>query len=300
MSDQVTLANGDVVRLGRIKPLKVIDANGYRITVLQDGSQHVAPLFGAHFARARMAVQPPEVVDYASKAMPSLKRMYLNDRMGCCVISGKVHQLGLWSGNDSDSGGVVLATDQEIQEQYRGICGPGDNGCNIAAVLDVFKRRGLQASGKLYRIDGYVAVDWTNKLQVQVAILLFGSLTLGINLPSSWTQGGDGSTWDVTDSPITGGHDVCCTGYNHQGVVISTWGGLRTITWNAFLSRRWLEECFVELAPLWYGSDKLAPCGVDVVTLKADLEALGGGRTPPVPDLAATAARCPRPPTGTR
>jgi hypothetical protein len=243
------------------------------------------------------ATPPPPSVDYSAKAAASLRRMYLNDTVGDCVIAGKMHQLGVWSGNDAAPGGVVQATDQEVLSQYHTICGPGDNGCVITDVLDWFKARGLQAGGTKYTIDGYVAVDWTNKLEVQVALYLFGSLTIGINLPGTWTQGGDGSTWDATNSAIVGGHDVCCVGYNDRGVQIATWGGLRTITWAAFTSRRWIEECYAQLAPLWYGSDKLSPCGVDAAALAADLAKLGGGIIPPVPDPAPPIPPVPPAPT---
>lgn len=267
MADTVYLPDEKrTVRLGRIRPKVPPQALQLR-RYLKPG-----------------AVPPPASVDYATKAKPSISRMYLNDTYGDCVIAGKMHQLGVWSGNDTDSGGVVLATDREVSDQYFGICGPGDNGCVITDVLDYFQKRGLQAGGKTYTIDGYVAVDWTNKLEVQVALYLFGSLTLGINLPGQWTEGGDGSIWDVTNSRIVGGHDVCAVGYNDQGVQIATWGGLRTITWRAFTSRQWIEEVYAQLAPLWYGSDKLAPSGVDVATLKDDLSKLGSGVLPPIPD----------------
>jgi hypothetical protein len=262
----VTLGNGQTVRLGRKTPV----------------ARPQCPRFAAYFNPAEMKVAVPAAVDYYSKATASIKRMYLNDRYGDCVIAGKAHQLGIWSANDSDSPGVILATDQEIYNQYVNICGPNDEGCFIPDVLNYFKSKGLVAGGKAYKIDGYVEVDWTNKLEVQVAIFLFGSLTLGINLPSAWASGGDGSTWDVTNSSIIGGHDVCCVGYNEKGVQISTWGGIRTITWGAFTSKRWLEECYCELSPNWYGNDKMAPCGFDAKTLADDLAKLGGGVIPPL------------------
>lgn len=262
----VRLGDGRTVKLGRLRPRA-------RPQVLA---------FGRYFDPAA-ATPPPAKVDYSPKAMAALRRMYLNDTYGDCVIAGKMHQLGLWSGNDSDSGGVILATDQEVARQYFAICGPGDNGCYIPHVLNVMKERGLVAGGKSYTIDGYVSVNWTNRLEVQVAIYLFGSLTLGINLPAAWARGGDGSTWDATNTQIIGGHDVCAVGYDERGVQIATWGGLRTITWRAFTSTRWLEECYAQLAPAWYGNDKLAPSGVDAAALANDLAKLGGGDIPPLP-----------------
>jgi len=232
-----------------------------------------------HLSPGRMTAPPPDAVDYAARAMESLGRAYLNDREGDCVIAGKAHAVGVWTGNDSDSGGVAVGTDAEVHAQYQAWCGPGDNGCVITDVLDRMKGEGLTLGGRAHRIDGYVAVDWTNRQEVQVALYLFGALTLGVNLPNAWT-GSD--VWDVTTSPVVGGHDVTAVGYDARGVRVASWGRLYTITWAAMLSRTWVEECYALLSPDWYGSDRLAPCGLDAATLAADLAAVGGGQVPDV------------------
>lgn len=240
---------------------------------------------GAYFSPGRMTVPPPASINRRDKAAASIARMYLNDQLGDCVVAGKMHQMGVWSANDSDSGGTVLATDNEVRSQYQSICGPGDNGCVITDVLDHWRDKGLVAGNEVYKIDGYVSVDWTNKLKVQVAQYIFGATSIGINLPSAWTSA---AVWDVTNTSIVGGHDVTPIDYDDQGVYVSSWGRIYLITWAAFMSRRWLSEYYATLAPLWYGNDKLAPTGFDVTRLRADLEKFKGGGTPdldpPVPD----------------
>ena len=221
----------------------------------------------------------PESISRREKAALSIARMYRNDVQGCCVISGKAHNLGVWSANDSDSGGLVMATDAEIDSQYRGICGPGDNGCMITDVLDVMRSKGFQASGKLYKIDGYVSVDWTNKELTKVAQVIFGAGTIGFDLPSSWTNS---AVWDVTNSGIVGGHDVSPIDYDERGVYVSSWGRIYLMTWAAWTSRRWTSEYYAMLAPLWYGSDMIAPCGLDAETLKADLAKVDVGIIPDI------------------
>lgn len=233
--------------------------------------------FSSYFDAADLGIALPDAVDYATKAKASIQRMYLNDQYGDCVIAGKYHAVGVWSGNDGPAS--VLGTDQEVYSAYQRICGPGDNGCVITEVLDYQQKIGLAFGGVLHKIDGYVDLDWTNQTQVKVALYLFGSLTIGINLPSAWTSA---AIWDVTNTGIVGGHDVTCVGYNAQGVQISSWGRIYTITWAAFLSRKWLEESYAMLAPDWYGSDKLAPCGVNSDSLRSDLALIGGGTTPPI------------------
>lgn len=248
---------------------------------------------GTYFDPARMAAAPPVSTNRRAKAAASLARMYLNDQYGDCVIAGKAHALGLWSANDAAA--VVLATDSEIYDQYQSICGPGDNGCYITDVLDVMKAKGFKAGGKLYKIDGYVAVDWRNKLAVQVAQYVFGATTIGIDLPQAWTSA---AVWDVTNTPIVGGHDVTPIDYDDQGVYVSSWGRVYLMTWAAFTSTRWVSEYYALLAPLWYGDDKLAPNGIDVAALKSDLTALGNGQVPDVgPPVTTTTT--PRPDPGT-
>lgn len=264
-----TLADGTQVRLGRITPKS-------RPNVLR---------FAAYLDRVG-ATPPPVDVNYSTKAMASLSRVYLNDRLGDCVIAGKYHNVGVYTGNDS--GTAVVGTDAEVQSSYRTICGPYDQGCVITEVLDYMKTRGLPLNGKPYRIDGYVAIDWRDKVQVQYAIYLFGAVTIGINLPGSWMNS---NVWDVTNSGFVGGHDVSLVGYNAQGAIVSSWGRLFTMTWAAVTSSRYIDEMYALLSPDWYGSDKLAPCGVDADTLKTDLDKLSGGLppvdppspTPPVP-----------------
>lgn len=231
------------------------------------------------------AVPPPAKVDYYTKALASIKRVYLNDRYGDCVIAGKYHAEGVWSANES--GTAVLGSDQEVYQSYQTICGPGDNGCNITDVLDYYKAHGLPFSGQTKKIDGYVAIDTTNKLEVQTALYLFGALTIGINLPGAWADNAkDGAVWDVTTSGVVGGHDVTIVGYDDKGVQIATWGMVVTITWAALATTQHVEEGYALLAPDWYSNSNVAPCGVNAAELVSDLAKFGGGSIPPIPDPA--------------
>lgn len=274
------LNDGKTVKLGRIRPVAILeDDPKYRVLVFPGGKARATLKMHAYFTPDK-ATPPPAKVDWYSKVPAVVARMYLNDTYGDCVIAGKYHQVGVWSGNDTTQGTptAVQGTDQEVYTSYQTICGPGDNGCIITDVLDYFQRTGLKFNGIAHKIDGYVSIDWTNKLMVQAALQVFGSLTIGINLPNAWTC--TNCTWDTTNANIVGGHDVCCVGYDDVGVQILTWGGLVTITWAAFLSKSWIEECYAELSPDWYGADSMAANGIDAATLKADLQKLGGGVIP--------------------
>lgn len=261
------LKNGLMVKLGRKVP-----------TV----KPRVVKL-GNYLDRPKLLRSLPESLDYWSKAKASLDRMYLNDRYGCCVISGKMHQLGVYSGNDLGAAGLVLADDREVLRQYESICGPGDNGCYIQEVLDHWRTRGLVAGGKTHNLDAYCGVDAADLVCLKTAVKLFGSVTLGIDLPSTWLDTGDGDLWDITSGRSVGGHDVPAVGFTKAGLVISTWGGLRTITWAALESGRYVDECYVQLAPEWYNDDRLSPAGVDVAGLRKALNDFANGILPDDP-----------------
>jgi hypothetical protein len=274
----VTLPDGRGVKLGRKIPIRQKYNGGYFFVQRQNGSIAVIPALDAYYD-ASSAAPPPASVDWTTKAALAIARMYLNDTYGDCVIASAYHQEGLWSGNES--GTPVLGTDAEVLSSYHTICGPGDNGCDISTVLDYTRDKGLLFGGVTKKIDAYVSVDHTNKLLVQAAIDLFGTLKLGIDLPSAWANSPEGGLWDVTSSGIVGGHDVPCAAYDAIGVTILTWAGTRKITWAAFMSTKWLTECYAPLAPDWYNNANLAPNGIDAATLKANLAAIANGTVPP-------------------
>lgn len=238
---------------------------------------------------------PPSVVDYSPKSLASIRRMYCNDQLGCCVISSLYHGVGVVSGNHGPTCLVVPdATIRSVYAKWAYIPGQ-DTGCVISDVLDKQRDIGVPlGDGTIAKSDGYLAVDNTQKELVKSWVHLFGGGPIGINLPSAWTTGGDGSTWDVPTgrgASVVGGHDVRVVGYTDRGVIVSTWAGLRTITWTAFLKRPrnesdWgVTECYAVLHPQWYGADNLAPNGVDVAGLRKALASRNPNVDPVVPPV---------------
>lgn len=239
------------------------------------------------------AVPVPEKMDWYTKAAPSIARIYRNNVKGCCVISGSMHDFGVWSANDPDSanGQVVLATDAEVDQQYAAICGPGDNGCNIQSVLDHMVRVGLTAGGVAYKLRGYCSFDWRSKELTKVAIAIGGALKIGFNLPGAWMNS---SVWDTSNANgIVGGHDVAPVGYGApaaiattaDGVVVASWGRLYLITWAAWVSTRYLDEAYFMVPEfLWTGVDGMAPSGINLEGMLAAMAAIKGGQVPQLPD----------------
>ena len=233
----------------------------------------------ADFLAADSEWQPPAASDWSAKAVASIARMYANDRLGCCVISARAHNLGVWTANDSDSPGEVMPTDAEVVSEYRRICGPGDNGCVITRVLDEGVRNGFRFAGGTRRLGGYVAVHTTRPQLIRAALHLFGALTVGFYFRSAWQSQ---STWAPSSSPIVGGHDVGVVGYDEQGLIVMSWGRLYRMTWELVATSD-VDEMYAILSPDWTGSDKLAPSGVNVDALVTALGKIGGGVMPDGP-----------------
>lgn len=219
-------------------------------------------------------------IDWYTKAAAAIAHMYLNDQLGCCVISSAFHQVGLWTGNET--GTPVVGTDKEVLASYR-IWNPGnqDNGCVITDVLDYTRDHGLPFNGVIHKIDNYVSINWTNWDLVQAALYLFGSVKLGINLPSAWLNN---AIWDVTNTAIVGGHDVPGVGtlLSPNKVRIASWARTYDITQAAFTSKKWLEEAYVPLSPDWYAKANQNPVGISADDLRSDLAKLDNGTIPPL------------------
>ena len=234
----------------------------------------------AEFLPAGGAWVPPEIVDWSPKALESIGRDFGNRDWGNCVIAGKAHALGVWTGNDSDSGGEVVATDDECVREYHRVCGPGDPGCYIGAVLDEMVRNGLTLGGQKRKLDGYVAVDAGNPSMVKAAIALFGSLCIGLEYLQAWQSS---NVWANVNSPSLGGHDISAVSYDPRGVVVMSWGARYLIPWDTMGNSRIVQECYAMASPNWYNGDRVAPSGLDVPGLRAAFAALAGGHLPDVP-----------------
>ena len=288
---------GESRKLGRARPKSQYAYGNFLCVVGQDGKKRFFPRLSRHVDTALRKAPPPASVDWSAKAPAVLKRMYLNDQYGDCVIASRYHAIGFMSA--ADGGPALEADDKEVLAAYQSACGRGDNGCDMSAVNQYQQKVGLKVKGTLHKTDGSVSVDNTNQELVKAAIAVFGGLNVGIDLPADWYSSPDGADWGPTNSRIVGGHEIQAFGYDEKGVWISTWGGKRRILWPAFTSRTWVNELYATLSPDWYGSDKLAPNGIDAATLAADLQAVAGGKVPPLPDppTPPTPPTPPQPPT---
>lgn len=190
--------------------------------------------------RSRIALPiVPSIYSY-EEAHPDIPLpMFANDRLGCCVISGRAHwTLAL---EKFEQGRVLNITDTEIENQYFAETGGKDSGLNPEKSLNVWRQQGWMAGGKRYNIHLWGDVDPKNKTDVISTIYLLEGAGFALQLPKS-AQSQIGKTWDVAPwwrggrAGSWGGHWVTARSYNPTGPVCITWGAKQQMTWE-FVSK---------------------------------------------------------------
>jgi hypothetical protein len=247
-------------------------------------------LFLRKYLRLEAPPAPPSC-DYSKPALSVLDKIYLNNKLGDCVIAAGYHVVGVATGNAGD---LFKATNHQLIADYSAIGGyvPGDpstdNGCDEVTALNYWTEHGFADKTKDL---GWLVVDPSKRQEICAAQYLFENLFFGMDLPNEWVSpmpNASGFTWDAAGPPVqANGHCVAGVGYNANGVIIDTWGMLGTLTWKAIA-----QYCassnggglYVILTPdqLKKGQAK-APNGIDWTTLIQDFDAMGGNVKPPPP-----------------
>ena len=215
--------------------------------------------------------------DYGSR-VPSFK-MFANDRLGDCTCAAVANMIAafVWYA----TGLVFDLTDAQVIEAYSAVSGydpvtgANDNGAVILDVLNYWRQTGFAG----HKILAYATVNRHLRTEMAQALDLFGSIDTGVMLPKS-AQAQIGGLWDVPvggavgDGAVAswGGHCVPTQIINIDdvGVEFVTWAALQKASW-PFVST-YVDEMFVVIAPEWIKANGLAPCGLNLAQLVADLK----------------------------
>jgi hypothetical protein len=198
--------------------------------------------------------------------------MMENDKLGDCTVAAAGHMIQQWT-RYSDA--PCTPTDADVVAAYSAVSGydpaTGEND-HGAAMLDVLNYWHKQGIGQ-HRILGYTGLS-TNADAVREAIYLFGNVYAGFDLPRSAQQQ---LVWDVVaadgEAGSWGGHSVLIVGYDADGLVAVTWGGLKRLTWN-FLDA-YCDEAFAVLSNDFINqSTHVNPDNFDLISLQRDLRML--------------------------
>jgi hypothetical protein len=168
---------------------------------------------------------PPASCDYSAKAGKALSQLYLNYKLGDCVIADIGHVVGVLT---AGAGNQFVYSDAQILQLYEAIGGyvpnhPNtDDGCDEHTALNYWQHHG--APSGTHKIAGWVAVNGADPNEYRTALRLFENLYFGLELPDKWVSPMPtraGFTWDVAGPPNPdNGHCVVGVGYSNKGMKI--------------------------------------------------------------------------------
>jgi hypothetical protein len=233
---------------------------------------------------------PPASCDYSAKAGKALSQLYLNDKLGDCVIAGIGHVVGVLT---AGAGNQFVYSDDQILQLYEaiGVYVPNhpntDDGCDEQTALNYWQHHG--APSGTHKIAGWVAVNGADPNEYRTALWLFENLYFGLELPDKWVSPmptRPGFTWDVAGPPNPdNGHCVVGAGYSNKGVKICTWGMLGTLTDEAvekYATTAGSGELYTVISQDAINkATQKAPAGFDWSQLIADFDSMGGNLAPP-------------------
>lgn len=215
---------------------------------------------------------PPSICDWTAGITDW--GVMANDRYGDCTIAAVGHLVMGWTQNN---GSKVTIPDSAIISAYSAVSGfnprtgANDNGAVELDVLNYWRKTGVGG----HTLDAFATVDASNLDMIRQAVFLFGGVYIGVGLPTAW-QGKN--LWDVygplnqrANQPGSwGGHAIPILGYDADGFLVITWGGIIRMTNAAAVA--YMDESYAPLSNDWIASNKAAANGIDMNTLAGDLK----------------------------
>lgn len=199
--------------------------------------------------------------------------MLANNRVGCCVISGGMHEEQAWG---TVIGKVPPFTASNAIHEYSAITGYNpydprtDQGTDMQVAASYRRRTGLlDALGNRNKIDAYLQIDPSNVGHLITAAYTFEAVALGVYITRAATlQFDQGQPWTVVPgSPVRGAHYVPMIGRNSHGLpLIVTWGRLHAVT-NEWLAH-YTEQAVVYIKSAIVGPKNLSPEGFRLADLQ--------------------------------
>ncbi len=198
--------------------------------------------------------------------------MWGNDRYGDCTFAGIANHKAILS---KLYGLPCSVTADEVIAAYLAFTGGVDEGAIEQDVLNRGQRDGYALGDPTVdRILGWAKVDLHDVALCRSAIALFGSLYLGVELPTVaqrqqvWDTGAFGYHGGDYAPGSWGGHCLLQSGWDRHGMVdLVTWGEVKEAT------PRWISH-YAEEGYVLLLDDIAQAHGVDVQALLADVAAL--------------------------
>jgi hypothetical protein len=191
--------------------------------------------------------------------------MLANDRLGCCTWAAQVH-LRMANAVQNAEAETVWPTATAVGDGYLAFDGGQDNGCDEAAIMDLWTTTGMLGDKAL----AYGRLREHYLAELRSCIAIFGGVYLGADMPTpAQNQFNSGVPWALTDTAddqnIEGGHAFCAVGYDEHYLYVVTWGRVQAVTW------QWWEVYGTEAWVVITSEDAAAKAGVNLPLLQADL-----------------------------
>jgi hypothetical protein len=195
-----------------------------------------------------VAELPDPGTDFGHERLVNVWDILLNNKIGCCAISGAEHEDMLWTA-EAGSMSSFVALDKPPDQQptvlnYSAVTdyvpgpeltdpyapeNPTDQGTVVADLIKYRYVTGLvDAQGVRHKIDGCVSLtagDWTD---LRYATYYFDGVGLGVRMCQQWMDSftENGSTvWDYVSNPEwIGGHYITAVAFHNNMVIPITWG----------------------------------------------------------------------------
>src|SRR5882672_3440194 len=223
----------------------------YRLGKLPARPDAIKHKFGSFFHSSELPV--PTLV-FGRPDLIKNWGMLANDRIGCCVLSGALHETMLWR---AWGGAEIPAfTDANVISDYSAVTGYNpsdpstDNGADMQKAASYRKKIGIvDAAGQRHQVAAYVSLKAGDVDQLALAAFMFGAVGLGVEMPTSaMDQFDQNEPWDVVSgSYVEGGHYIPCCGRNHAGnFLVVSWGRLQAVT-PAFI-KKYMDEGILYLS----------------------------------------------------
>jgi hypothetical protein len=230
-------------------------------------------------------VVPPEV-SWVAKVPSNDWPMYYNDVLGDCVPAAAGHAIEQWNAYANPT--EPLPIDPAILKAYEDVGGyvpddpanpqsnATDNGCVILDMLNYWRKTGVGG----HKIFAFVQVNPKNADEVREAVMLFGNVYMGVQLPTA-VQGFD--SWTVPEGGIAsqngapgswGGHCVPIVAVSPETLTCVTWGGTLKMSHNFFTD--YCDELYAILSIDWIAKTGLSPSQFNLAQLEKDLSIVTG------------------------
>ncbi len=156
----------------------------------------------AAIIRPKLLPPLPDAFDLDTARGITNHPMFLNDKLGCCVISSTANMTRNFE--IYEQGKQICPSDDDVRNQYYKETGGQDVGLVELYHLRTWRKDGFVVGDKVYKIHAFAAVNWKNHTEVKYCIYLLNGIFLGLALPIT-AQSQD--VWDIPANPDFNGKD---------------------------------------------------------------------------------------------